>query len=283
MLLFFAVASALSRGAVLVVDEGVNRYDYLRLAGIAARALEEAPITVYLTGSLGVSECSKEIRNASCVVLEFPKFEAIEKWKEMEMGPTLRFLSRSHAAKILALILSPYEVTLFLDADAHPCRSFDAIFQLLSSSSEGSLLDIYDFLAAQNVSPGFTRLGIPETYPIAFTEVNAGVIFARKSPALERFLFDWLDRFVETLRGQEDDYKAHVQQPLRAALYDAVRNGGLRLYVLPAIWNMRAWHRYLIEPRLLKPHTKPDSRCCFNASAIDIIIDHKCGSRYRVD
>lgn len=288
-------------GAVFCVDIGVNDYDYMLLAHEAGDALgPSARWTIFVSGE--ERSCEK------CVFLDFDNVQNLSEmlWKHGNatrmvatlkrwslLDDTLRSVSRAHAAKAISVFCSPYDVVLFLDADTKPCLPLENILKLLTFE-ETSLLDIYDVLVTPNAHPGFSSLGdLPRGLPIAFSEVNSGVVFYKKTtPSVHILLEDWFDGYVNSLH-HPDNKKAHDQPSLRLALYAGVSRHNLRLYLLPAMWNMRAWRRYIVDPRVPAAQRRGGTnatrynqdgpgRCCYNDSrGIDIIIDHKCGSRHK--
>lgn len=174
-------------------------------------------------------------------------------------------VARPHLAKIQSLLLSPYDDTLFLDADTRPCRSLEQLFELLGDMN-------FDVMITQNVKPGFKRLGdVLPGVPLGWPEVNSGVMLVKTDkPNVRDVIEEWKRKYREG--GVE-----HDQPSLRAVLYEATRDERVTMYVLPAIWNMRAWRKFLVYPTL--PATiswHQANRCCFNATFVDIIIDHKC-------
>jgi len=202
---------------------------------------------------------------------------------------------------IAARLASPYEDTIFLDADVYPCLSLERLWHKLDADLPGrSLLDVYDVLAVHEAN-SITRLkgiydpAIPHEkthgnkpthlVPKAWPEINGGVMVFRRNDRSIEFLENWLADYIDNSRSV-----AHGQdQPtLRYALYNAVL-AGMRFYPLPPIWNTRAWKPNLqgTDYSLKK---QGEFHCCFDYTVIaaakkphelprkevSIILDHKC-------
>jgi len=112
-------------------------------------------------------------------------------------------------AKILALSASPFENTLFLDADTRVVRSIDRMF---------SLLDTFDIAMSHSARRVHDKS--PYDIPDWFPEFSSGVIVYRRNAATARLFQLWQDLHVDYLAryGFEDD-----QIPLRKVLYDHAR------------------------------------------------------------
>lgn len=119
----------------------------------------------------------------------------------MEANPVQAKYGTSY--QIQALMMSPFDRTLMLDADTYVCQDPTPLFEIL---------DNYDF--ALRRAPAY----IDHWFPIYST----GVILARNNEAVQSLCNDWLVRFRES----EHWSNQHV---LRDALLEAIP-AGLRFF-----------------------------------------------------
>jgi len=133
-------------------------------------------------------------------------------------------IRRDFCAKILPMIRSPYEKTLFLDTDTYMCSSCEELFPML---------DRFDIMAV----PDPWRCDYAfETVPLSFPTFNSGVIAFRRSEATENFFKDWMrnhdEIFSNKMRAQED------QPAFRHTLYYS----DLKLFPLTPEFNLRTYY-----------------------------------------
>ena len=126
-----------------------------------------------------------------------------------------------YRAKVVGMLASPFERTLFLDADTYAAADLAELFELL---------DAFDLAAAH--APNRVAMELDDV-PAAFPELNTGVIAFRRNAAVQRFLHGWLDEYdrLQPLRPPSED-----QPAFRRAVYVA---SDLRLAVLPPEFNVR--------------------------------------------
>jgi hypothetical protein len=151
----------------------------------------------------------------------------------------------SNLDKARCLVRSPFERTLYLDADTFVCGDLSGVF---------AVLDRFDLAAAHDL------VRLPPTHardpwkaetagiPAAFCQLNGGVIAFRKCPRVDRFLADW------TLRHERDRRRGvQLDQP---SLRELAFAGGLALWVLPPEYNCQIpWRGYLAGPaRIVHGH-----------------------------
>lgn len=148
-----------------------------------------------------------------------PGFDHVERTLPDDAGGG-DHLGELFGARIDVLSRTPFERTLFLDADTYVVRSLDPLF---------ALLDRFE-LAAAHAPNRFTRelSDVPEAYP----EFNCGVLLFRRSALQRGFFADWLERYRVQASNHPDSYD---QPPFRAACY----HSGLRVATLPSEWNCR--------------------------------------------
>jgi Glycosyl transferase family 8 len=112
---------------------------------------------------------------------------------------------------------SPYERTIFVDADIYVAEPFPELF---------SLLDRFDCAATHEEyldTDWFHRYPRPEI-PASFPEFNTGILLFKRSALMDRVLVNWADlykRFLEENPNVSINGHAINDQPFfRAALYE---------------------------------------------------------------
>lgn len=137
----------------------------------------------------------------------FDSFERIE-------NPHLR-------SKVDYIPRTPFEYTLFLDADTRIVKDISEIFMLLSR---------FDFVATHAHNRVSTdKLIWREKIPYAFPQLNSGVLLYRNNEKVVRFLEEWREAYHNNSLSKD-------QITLRELLW---LNKSLRLYVLPPEYNVR--------------------------------------------
>jgi hypothetical protein len=127
---------------------------------------------------------------------------------------------------------SPFERTIFLDADTYCCAPFPELFdqldrfELLAAHEDGR------FSTKFNPDTGeeyFVKVpGIPDSFP----ELNTGVMAFRRSPATMALFDNWIVEYDKSLNELSDH---HDQPSFRAAIY----RSEVLLAVLPSEYNFR--------------------------------------------
>lgn len=121
--------------------------------------------------------------------------------------------------KVLLIINTPYEKTLFLDTDTQIVDDVSELF---------TILDKFD-IAAPHAPIDHTISGIPDSFP----ELNTGVIVFRKNKVVEKFLSKWQSLYIRDLNKEETVGIFPDQPSFREALYDS----NLRICFLPHEYN----------------------------------------------
>jgi len=115
--------------------------------------------------------------------------------------------------RVRSLALSPYDHSLYLDADTHVDGSLDGLFQLLERFDVATCQDL--------VICSVPLAGIPSSFP----EYNAGVVLWRWSPVTRKLFADWATELVRWIHERPDKrigHDAHSDQvPLRRVLYNS--------------------------------------------------------------
>lgn len=147
--------------------------------------------------------------------------------------------TRGRLAKLYAMLLSPYEYTVFLDADVFPCTTASELLLLLLGGGPGHMFSLYDVMMAVNHKGGMTVEPMKCAHvasPQAFAMANSGVIFFRaRAPGVRHFLARWLELYA--LEAEE----LYDQCTMRTALLHAALAGNVSFYALPPFWNFRKW------------------------------------------
>jgi hypothetical protein len=173
-------------GAIYIITQD-SRYTRLLLNSAASlkRVMPELPITVF-----------------SQFPLESSAFERVIRVEGSEDG---------FYDKTLFMQQTPYERTLFIDADIHIVEAVPELF---------TILDQFDFAATHEEylntdwSSHYPRPDIPSSFP----EFNTGILAYRRSPRMDSVLKDWSElyrSFLENHPGQ----KINDQPFFRAAVY----------------------------------------------------------------
>src|SRR5687767_7026541 len=134
--------------------------------------------------------------------------------------------------KVAYIPQSPYDCTLFIDADTYICDDLSELF---------SLLDQFDLAVAHDTF----RIYVEDydklqeylhATPISFPMLNTGVILFKKSERVENFFQSWMTlhrrNLTIALRGGTD------QPAFREALY----HSDMRFTILPPEYNCRFVH-----------------------------------------
>jgi hypothetical protein len=173
-------------GAIYIITQD-SRYTELLLNSAASlkRVMPDLPITVF-----------------SQFPLERPNFERVIRVEGSQDG---------FYDKTLLIQQTPYERTLFVDADIYVAEPVPELF---------SILDRFDFAATHEEylntdwSNHYPRPDIPPSFP----EFNTGILAYKRSPAMDRVLRDWSDLYRSFLESHPGK-KINDQPFFRAAVY----------------------------------------------------------------
>jgi hypothetical protein len=164
-----------------------------------------------------------------------------------------------YRAKILGMIASPFDRTLFLDVDTYLAVDVSELFDVL---------EFFDVAAAH--APLRVTLPLDEV-PDAFPELNTGVIAFRREERVQRLLQAWLDDYgrLAPLNPVSKD-----QLSFRRALYSAT---DVRLAVLPSEFNLRFWKAgyYNQRVRILHGWGDPDTHRAVAAALNEPVTSHR--------
>jgi hypothetical protein len=134
--------------------------------------------------------------------------------------------------KILPLMESPYQRTVFLDTDTYACGSFEEVFELLNT------FDVAGVHSPKRISYRLRNFPVPEELreiPSAFTELNTGVLAFRKNAATDQLFREWHFWYKCAVKRGDNNGKPHDQPSFRVALF----HSRCRYHVLTAEYNCR--------------------------------------------
>ncbi len=145
------------------------------------------------------------------------------------------------ADKVSNLRQTPYDWTLFLDADTHVCGDLSGCFRLLDHFD---LLVAHDALRVNRNNPDIDR---------SFPECNSGLIFFRKSPDAIGCLDAWKE-------GYNQDCRDHGgrQMPDQYSFRKALRTSPARFYVLPPEYHCMTWEASYLHDSVKVVHGRHD-------------------------
>jgi len=151
-------------------------------------------------------------------------------------------------AKVTLLSQTPYDRTIFLDADTYICGDLDSMFDLL---------DKFDLAIAHDTFRSYVRgnteiLKLVQRIPGSFPMFNSGVIAFKKTQAVRQFLEKWQslyerDSELDTLSGKGF---CQDQPPFREALYYS----NVHFTVLPTEYNCRFIHPVFLNEKVKVLH-----------------------------
>ena len=178
----------MNQGAIYIVTQN-ERYTGLLLNSVATlkRAMPDLPVTVF-----------------SQFPVESPLFERVIRVEGSQEG---------FYDKTLFMRQSPYERTLFIDADIYVVDAVPELFTMLDRFDCAATHEEYVNTDWWNHYP---RPDIPASFP----EFNTGIMAYKRSPSMDKLLEDWAElyrAFIEANPG-----KPINDQPFfRAAAYES--------------------------------------------------------------
>ncbi|MFM7363340.1 MAG: hypothetical protein ACKO11_02305 [Cuspidothrix sp.] len=156
--------------------------------------------------------------------------------------------------KVLSIVQTPYDFTLFLDTDTHIVDDISELF---------TVLDKFDIAAPHAPIDHFIS-AVPSTFP----ELNTGVIAFKKNQKVEKFFFRWHNLYTRDME-QEETIGIFPDQPsFREALYDSE----LRICFLPHEYNCMVGYTVFLSGKVKIFHGRDQ-----NLPAIIQSINQKCG------
>jgi len=195
-------SGGITKGALYIVTQRQVYLDLLRVsAGSLNRAMPDLPITVF-----------------SQFPIESPLFERVILVQASEDGfyDKTRFLGES-----------PYERTLFLDADTFVIEPVPELF---------TLLDHFDIAATHEEYIDTDWFGdYPRTdIPTSFPEFNTGVLIFKRSAVMQNFLQEWCALY-DAYHHEKPERPLNDQPFFRAAMYSSA----LRMATLTREYNCK--------------------------------------------
>lgn len=141
------------------------------------------------------------------------------------------------------IAMSPYEHTLWLDADAIVCGDLSPLFERLRQSPL-VMAHPYGIQAPRPCSPGVARMLGSTELPPRTDAVNAGVIGLDRGTAARSLLAKWTDLVEQCLN--DDRIRAHVQYWDEGCLHLAVQQLGGTAWI---VRDRPGWDRFFYMPR----------------------------------
>jgi len=213
----------MSQGAIYVVTQNPKYIDLLRTSAASLkRAMPDLPITVFS---------------------QFPvKSELFE--HVFDVVPS----GDGFYDKTLLMKKSPYERTLFVDADIFVTEAFPELFPLLDQFECAATHEEYCNTDWHNRYP---RPDIPVSYP----EFNTGILLFKKSAAMDRVLENWCNLYQKFIQEKPD--QAINDQPFfRVAAYYS----DARIATLPREYNCKFRGQGYLNGRVKLLHGHVDFR-----------------------
>jgi hypothetical protein len=192
----------MSKGAIYIITQH-ERYVDLLLTSAASlkRAMPDLPITVF-----------------SQFPVESPLFDSVVSVKPTQDG----FYDKTHL-----MCQSPYDRTLFIDADTYVVDPIPELFSLLDQFDCAATHEEY---LSTDWFNGYSRQDIPPSFP----EFNTGILMLKRSDKMERFLRNWGELYHTYLR-EKPDQQINDQPFFRAAVY----YGDVRIATLTREYNCK--------------------------------------------
>lgn len=134
--------------------------------------------------------------------------------------------SHSYRDKLIALSLSPYRYTIFLDSDALSCYPINDFFKSISSFNLAAVP------APVRHPPGHQDLSVPLYFP----ELNTGVIYYNNDYFTANLFSDWISLYDKWHSLYDQDWD---QASFRTVLWQFIHHPSLRFLALPAEFNLR--------------------------------------------
>lgn len=171
------------------------------------------------------------------------------------------------SAKLWAFTATPYDKTLYMDADAYPCAGYSWLRRELSPA-----LERYDLLAVHS--------SFRDGFPHALHWLNAGVIaFDARSDAARAVFHAWLTQYEQAAREHAGNAPVTDQRLFNEAVLSARR---ARPMALPPEFNCKSNYksvRYqwakVVSPALYR-RVRKNYRCCDIPSIGACVVDHEC-------
>lgn len=147
-----------------------------------------------------------------------------------------RYLARDRVAyyrKILPLLDSPFNKTVFLDSDTYVAAPLTDLFTLLDQFDllVAPAHVVYDYRFERDAAP-FSAI------PAAFGQFNTGLVAFRKGDSTSAFLNRWKENYF----NHTAQHTVNDQPAFRLTLYQGVAS----FHVLPAHYNIISWVPFIV-------------------------------------
>jgi hypothetical protein len=176
----------MSQGAIYIITQD-PRYVEMLLTSAASlrRAMPQLPITVF-----------------SQFPVESPLFEKVVRVEPTQDG----FFDKTRLMRE-----SPYDRTLFIDADIYVAEPIPELFSLLDHFDCAATHEEY---VSTDWHQRYPRPDIPESFP----EFNTGILMLKRSEKVDRLLTEWGDLYQAYLEAKPGE-KINDQPFFRVAIY----------------------------------------------------------------
>lgn len=206
-------AGRLERGVVYIATGEACRHEAIRSARSFRRHNPLVPIAIFTE-----TKFVDPIFNYT-LTIEEPDFSTVDKMRN--------------------LWKTPFQETVFLDADTFVTGDISQLFEILER---------VDFAGTHETARGFWYKEFQGRIPDAFCELNGGMLVFKATPAVLEMLKDWYAAYLETTQwlsryGSSKWMLTNDQPSLRHLLY---HRRDVKLWVLPTEYNaLRFWGTYL--------------------------------------
>lgn len=216
-------SSKLSKGIIYIVSGKKHLQRALISATSLKQHMPDIPITIF-----------------SSLSVDSPLFDQVIKIEAKELKGQVK--GPAHLSpKVDYISESPYDSTIFLDADTFISDSFYELFDLLNNFDMAIAHDTFRTFAYENEFLIGHMRQLPDCYPI----FNSGVIAFRKSNEVKNLFCRWkmlYNKYNEIIRSAGGNYFGD-QTSLREILYTS----NVKLAVLPPEYNCRTNHLVFIN------------------------------------
>jgi hypothetical protein len=152
--------------------------------------------------------------------------------------------SSFRSPKIPYFLRSPYDYTLFLDADTYICSEFYELFNLLNYFDIAVAHDTFRLHTMNDAALGDIIRQIPESYPM----FNTGVILFRNSTSIKSLFEKWLLTFEDNcdlIRNSGGNYFGD-----QTAFREAIYSSDVRIATLAPEYNCRFNHPVFLNSKV---------------------------------
>jgi hypothetical protein len=227
---------------------------------------KEAGLLYIATGQRFLAEAEMSARSAKLAMPDIPIVLASDCKSDsahFDMQIKIENPAYSFIDKILALKKTPFDKTIYLDADTFVLSDVTDLFNLLNR---------FDLAAAFEPGRFLDQIG---GIPACFSELNTGVILYKSVDAVFQTIDEWYKLYAEEIEGMRAIGKKawHDQYSFTKAIFE--RN--ISFYVLPPEYNARillpmqaSGEVKIVHSRLKNPPSYATQLYCLNAGKASV-------------